>query len=63
MKKITYTGFSRKQDKTITVVSWQAVEMKTKETLYAIFDPDTIIECREYKSGYLFDELRLDELF
>jgi hypothetical protein len=63
MKKITYTGFSRKQDKTITVVSWQAVEMQTKETLYAIFDPDTIIECRDLKSGYLFDELQLDELF
>ena len=62
-KYIRYVGFSKKADKEITVISCAKSEQQDIKTLYELFEPDTIIECREYNSGVLLEEIELNVLF
>jgi hypothetical protein len=60
---IIFRGFSKTEQKEVSVVSTPERERYIVGTLYAIFEPDTVIECRDYKTGYLFEELPLKDIF
>ena len=46
-----------------THISYPEIEQKVKWELYELYGPEAIVECREYKSGYLYEELKLKDLF
>ena len=60
---IHYKGFSRIKDREITLVCTDDNEKYIIETMYKIFEPDTMIQCLEPKSNYLYEELPLKELY
>jgi hypothetical protein len=65
MKKdyIRYVGYSKRHGKEITVISCPETERDAIRTMYHVFEPDTMIEVREYKSGVLIEEIKLEDLF
>jgi len=56
------TGFSKREDKEITLLLYER-ESQTVKDCYYFFDPDTLIQCREFDSGVLLEELELRDLF
>ncbi len=57
------TGFSKRLDKEITLLLYERHEMSTVKDAYYFFEPDTLIQCREFDSGVLLEELELRDLF
>ena len=47
----------------VTYISCPENEQQIKKDLFELYSPDVIIECRDYKTGYLFEELPLKDLF
>jgi len=47
----------------VTHISHPAIEQKVKRDLFEMYGGDAIVECREYKSGYLYEVLKLKDLF
>jgi len=56
-------GFSRKKNIEVTLLLYDHDEQKTVKDAYYFFEPDTLIQCREFDSGVLLDELELKDLF
>ena len=63
MTPLRLIGFSRKDDKEITVLLYDHNESEVVKCMYHFFEPDTLIQCREYNSGILLEELELKDLF
>ena len=56
------TGFSKREDKEVTLLLCEPERDVVKDAYY-FFDPDTLIQCREFDSGVLLEELELRDLF
>ena len=57
------TGISKREDREITVMLYDRREKFAVEDCYYFFEPDTLIQCREFDSGVLLEELELRDLF
>jgi len=57
------TGFSKREDKEIIVLLQDGREKVAVEDCYYFFESDTLIQCREFDSGVLLEELELRDLF
>ena len=60
---IWYKGFSKLKDKELTLVCTDDNERDVIKAMYELFEPDTMIQCLEPKSNYLYEELPLKELY
>jgi len=56
-------GFSKKKDKEITMILFDGSVWSVVDDVNYFFEPDTIVQLREYNSGILIDELKLKDLF
>jgi len=56
-------GFSKKKDKEITMILFDGSVWSVIDDVRYFFEPDTIVQLREYNSGVLVDELKLKDLF
>jgi hypothetical protein len=63
MSKLSYTGYSEREDKEITVVSF-GTELQLKKQLYYFFGPETVITICEFGNrNTRLDELMLKDIF
>lgn len=56
------TGFSKRKDKEVTLLLGDNDKAIARDCYY-FFEPDTLIQCREFDSGVLLEELELRDLF
>jgi len=56
-------GYSKKKDKEITMILFDGSVWSVIDDVRYFFEPDTIVQLREYNSGILIDELKLKDLF
>jgi len=47
----------------VAYISYPEIEQKVKNDLFELYGPDAIVECRDYNSGVLLEELPLNVLF
>jgi hypothetical protein len=63
MSKLSYTGYSKKIDKEITITR-TGTEQQLKSMLYNFFEPETIITICEFGNrNTRLDELELKDIF
>ena len=60
---IRLVGFSKRKNKEVTVLLYEHTERTNIADMYYFFEPDTMIQCREFNSGVLLEELELRDLF
>lgn len=60
---IYYKGFSRLTNKEETLIVTKKNERDMIKLMYELFEPDTMIQCIEPKSNYLYEELPLSDLY
>jgi hypothetical protein len=60
---IHYKGFSKLKDKELTLICTDDNERDVIKAMYELFEPDTMIQCLEPKSNYLYEELPLSDLY
>ena len=56
-------GYSKRKDKEITMILFDGSVWSVVDDVNYFFEPDTIVQLREYNSGILIDELKLKDLF
>ena len=47
----------------VTHISYPEKEQQVKRDLFKLYGPEATVECREFKSGYLYEEIKLKDLF
>ena len=64
MKKNNYIRFIINDNgKQVTYISYPKVEQMVKSVLLKTYPGDTIVEVRDYNTGYLYEEIKLCDLF
>jgi len=56
-------GYNKKKNIEVTLLLYDHDERKTVKDAYYFFEPDTLIQCREFDSGVILAELQLEDIF
>ena len=55
-------GYSKRKNKEITIILFDGCAWSVVDDVRYFFEPDTLVQLREYNSGILLDELKLKDL-
>ena len=56
------TGFSKRENKEVTLILFDSKVWKSIDDIDYFFDPDTVIQLREYNTGILTEEMKVSVL-
>jgi len=56
------TGFSKRENKEVTLILFDSKIWKSIDDIDYFFDPDTVIQLREYNTGILTEEMKVSVL-